>query len=335
MLIMGAMNEVDWRAWAAQATTGLGLVDAGLRLVWLNPALAELLSLGLRRAVGQPLAAVLGEPEVAAQAARAHAGQHAVHWRGLALGGRRVDASLQPLTDDTLLLEVHALAEPLAGQSPVSASLRGFAHEVKNPLAGLRGAAQLLERRVGEADLKALAGMVIAEADRLAALADRLLRRDGLPQRGPLNIHTVLERVAALLAAEPSPLRVRQDYDPSLPELRGDADRLQQLLLNLARNAREAGARTLALRTRAEHGVRVGERMLRTALRLDVTDDGAGVPAAVRETLFEPLVSGRADGTGLGLALAREIAREHGGELQWGGSAGATTFTLLLPLEQP
>jgi two-component system nitrogen regulation sensor histidine kinase GlnL len=333
MPIMGAMNEADWRAWAEQATTGLGLVDGGLRLTWLNPALAELLALGLRRAVGQPLAALLGEPEVATQAARARTGQHAVHWRGLALGGRRVDVSLQPLADDTLLLEVHALAGPAAGESPVSASLRGFAHEVKNPLAGLRGAAQLLERRVGEADLKALAGMVIAEADRLAALADRLLRRDGLPQLAPLNIHTVLERVAALLAAEPAPLQVQQDYDPSLPELRGDAGRLQQLLLNLARNAREAGARTLTLRTRAEHGARVGERMLRTALRLDVTDDGAGVPANLRETLFEPLVSGRAEGTGLGLALAREIAREHGGELHWSGRAGATTFTLLLPLE--
>jgi two-component system nitrogen regulation sensor histidine kinase GlnL len=247
--------------------------------------------------------------------------------------GRRVDAALQPLTRGGMLLEMHVLADVAATDSPVSASLRGFAHEVKNPLAGLRGAAQLLQRRVDEAELKTLAGMVIAEADRLALLADRLLRRSGAPAREPLNIHAVLERVIALLEAEPSPLRVRQDYDPSLPDLRGDADRLQQLLLNLARNAREAGARTLVLRTRAEHGVRVGERVLRTALRLDVVDDGSGVPPALRDTLFEPLVSGRADGTGLGLALAREIAHEHGGELRHAGAPGATTFTLLLPLE--
>lgn len=328
------MNQAHWRTWAEQATTGLGLVDARLRLAWLNPALAEMLALGPRRAVGQPLTALLGDPAIEAQAAQARDGQRTVRWRDLPLGGERhVDATLQPLAADTLLLEVHALAPPAGEDSPVSASLRGFAHEVKNPLAGLRGAAQLLQRRVGESELKALAGMVIAEADRLAALADRLLRRGGASQRESLNIHAVLERVVALLAAEPSPLAVRQDYDPSLPELRGDADRLQQLLLNLARNAREAGARTLALRTRAEHGVRAGERVLRTALRLDVTDDGAGVPTALRETLFEPLVSGRADGTGLGLALAREIAHEHGGELRYGGGPGATTFTLLLPLE--
>jgi two-component system nitrogen regulation sensor histidine kinase GlnL len=258
-----------------------------------------------------------------------------VQWRDLRLRDpeRRLDIALQPLDTGDLLLEVHVLAPPAAEHSPVSASLRGLAHEVKNPLAGLRGAAQLLQRRVGDAELKALAGMVIAEADRLAALADRLLRPAGAPPRDALNLHAVLERVAALLEAEPSPLAIHQDYDPSLPELRGDADRLQQLLLNLARNAREAGARNLILRTRAEHGVRVGERLLRTALRLDVVDDGAGVPPSVRDTLFEPLVSGRAEGTGLGLALAREIAHEHGGELRHAGAPGATTFTLWLPLE--
>ena len=329
------MNEADWRAWAEQATTGLGLVDAQLRLAWLNPALAEALDLGPRRAIGQPLAALLGEPAVAKQAARARDEQRTVQWRDLRLGEpeRRLDAALQPLDAGRLMLEVHVLAPPATENSPVSASLRGLAHEVKNPLAGLRGAAQLLQRRVGEAELKALAGMVIAEADRLAALADRLLRRAAAPPCESLNIHAVLERVVALLEAEPAPPAIRQDYDPSLPDLRGDADRLRQLLLNLARNAREAGARTLTLRTRAEHGVRVGERVLRTALRLDVVDDGAGVPPALRDTLFEPLVSGRAEGTGLGLALAREIAHEHGGELRHGGGPGATAFTLWLPLE--
>ena len=329
------MDQADWRAWAEQATTGLGLVDAQLRLAWLNPALADALELGPRRAIGQSLVALLGDPAVAAQAARARDELRTVQWRDLRLGEpeRRLDVSLQPLDAGRLLLEVHVLAPPAAENSPVSASLRGLAHEVKNPLAGLRGAAQLLQRRVGEDDLKALAGMVIAEADRLAALADRLLRPPGGTPRESLNLHAVLERVVALLGTEPSPLAIRQDYDPSLPELRGDAGRLQQLLLNLARNAREAGARTLILRTRAEHGVRLGERVLRTALRLDVVDDGAGVPAALRDTLFEPLVSGRAEGAGLGLALAREIAHEHGGELRHAGTPGATTFTLWLPLE--
>jgi two-component system nitrogen regulation sensor histidine kinase GlnL len=127
---------------------------------------------------------------------------------------------------------------------------------------------------------------------------------------------------------------VRHDYDPSVPDLLGDADRLQQVLLNLARNAREAGARTLAFRTRVEHGLRLGERVLRMALRVDVIDDGAGVPPALRDTLFQPLVSGRADGTGLGLALSREIAHEHGGELRFTCRPGDTVFSLYLPLER-
>jgi two-component system nitrogen regulation sensor histidine kinase GlnL len=119
-----------------------------------------------------------------------------------------------------------------------------------------------------------------------------------------------------------------------VPDLHGDAHRLQQVLLNLARNAREAGAQSLTFRTRVEHGLRLGERMWRMALRLDVIDDGAGVPAALRDTLFQPLVSGRADGSGLGLALSREIAHEHGGELRCVSRPGETVFSLYLPLER-
>lgn len=317
-------------------TTGLALVDAKLCLQWINPALAEWLEIGPRRAVGQPLRLLLSE-EGSAQAARALAEQQPIQWRGVPLaaaGGGMADIVLQPF-EGGLLLEVHVLAEPVAAVSPLSATLRGFAHEVKNPLAGLRGAAQLLQRRVAGEDLHALAGLIIDEADRLAALANRLLRHDGAAQLGPVNIHQLLERLTDLLQAEaPSP-RLRQDYDPSLPDLFGDADRLLQVLLNLARNALEAGAQTLILRTRAEHGVRLGERMLRMALRVDVIDDGAGVPASLHDTLFQPLVSGRADGTGLGLALSREIAHEHRGELRCAGSRpGETMFSLYLPLER-
>src|SRR5690242_5838238 len=129
------MNEADWRAWAEQATTGLGLVDAQLRVLWLNPALAEALGLGQRRALGQPLAALFGEPAMALQAARSRDEQRTVQWRDLRLGEpeRRLDVSLQPLDAGRLLLEVHALAPLAAENSPVSASLRGLAHEVKNP----------------------------------------------------------------------------------------------------------------------------------------------------------------------------------------------------------
>ena len=331
------MIEAGWRTWAEQMATGLARVDAELCLQWINPALAEWLELGPRSAIGQSLGLWLDEAALA-QASRALTEQRPLQWRGILLAapsGREItaDIALQPF-EDGLLLEVHALAEPLATSSPLSATLRGFAHEVKNPLAGLRGAAQLLQRRVDNEDLRSLAGLIIDEADRLGTLANRLLHHDGAAQLGPVNIHQLLERLGDLLQAEPSPPQLRHDYDPSVPDLLGDADRLQQVLLNLARNALEAGAHTLTLRTRVEHGLRLGERVLRMALRVDVIDDGVGVPVALRDTLFQPLVSGRADGTGLGLALSREIAHEHGGELRCTSRPGETVFSLYLPLER-
>lgn len=332
------MIDPEWRAWAEQLTTGLVLVDADLRLGWINPALAESLGMGPRSAVGLPLAALLADPDAGAQARRVIDEQRPLQWRRAALvmaNGHEIlaDMALQAF-DGGLLLEVHTLAELPDTPSPLSATLRGFAHEVKNPLAGLRGAAQLLQRRVDNEDLQALAGMIIDEADRLGALANRLLHHNGLPQLGPVNVHQLLERFTDLLQAEPSPPQLRHDYDPSVPDLHGDADRLQQVLLNLARNALEAGARTLSFRTRVEHGLRLGDRVLRMALRIDVIDDGAGVPAALRDSLFQPLVSGRADGSGLGLALSREIAHEHGGELRYASRPGETVFSLYLPLER-
>lgn len=332
------MNEASWRDGAEQMVTGLALVDEALRLCWINPALAEWLELGPRSAVGLPLGSLLDEPEALALAALALTRRRPLRWRNSRLrtaAGRetRVDMALQPF-EGGLLLEVHALAESTPASSPLWATLRGFAHEVKNPLAGVRGAAQLLQRRVGGEDLQALAGLIIAEADRLDVLANRLLHHDGAPRLGPVNIHHLLQRLSDLLQAEPEPLQLRHDYDPSVPDLHGDADRLQQVLLNLARNAREAGAHTLTLRTRVEHGLRLGDRVLRMALRVELADDGHGVAPALRDTLFEPLVSGHASGNGLGLALSRAIAREHGGDLRHTSRPGETVFALYLPLER-
>ncbi|MFC4525552.1 PAS domain-containing sensor histidine kinase [Dyella halodurans] len=331
------MNDPTSRSWAEPLATGVALADAQLRLLWVNPALAELLAIGPRSAVGQSLAVLLHRPEWMALAERALLEPSPLQLRGIEVPSMRGDAgrmdvSMQPLSSGELLLEVHALAPPASSDAPLSATLRGFAHEVKNPLAGLRGAAQLLHRRVDDEDLRSLAGLVIAEADRLAALANRLLRHGAPAQLGPVNIHERLERLGDLLLAEPSAPALRHDYDPSLPDVYGDADRLLQLLLNLVRNAIEAGAQTIVFRTRAEPAVRLGERMARMSLRVDVIDDGPGVPPSLRDTLFEPLVSGRADGSGLGLALAREIAREHGGELRYVSRVGETVFSLYLPM---
>lgn len=313
----------------------MALVDRSACLRSLNPALRDWLAAGARPWRGVALAELdATPPRVCDAVARAFAQERRVWLRAArlrsALGDRGADLALTPLDAGMLLLEVlPAATEPA---SHLSESLRGFAHEVRGPLAGVRGAAQLLQRRVAAPDLVELADLIVDEVDRLAALSDRLLHTGASPRLARVNVHEVIERVAALVAAEsPSP-RLRRDYDPSLPPLAIDADRVQQALLNLARNALDAGAGELTLRTRAEHGARIGEHAVRLALRIDVADDGRGVSAALAETLFEPLVSGRADGSGLGLAIAREIAHEHGGELGYVSRPGATVFSLLLPV---
>lgn len=319
-----------------QCATAMALVDEGLVVRAANPALSEWLGSGARNWCGESVAMLDAKPPQLVDAAtRAVAGQRRVRLRDArlrtAIGDRAADLSFTPAEGDLLLVEVQAPAIVETASPRLSESLRGFAHEVKGPLAGMRGAAQLLRRRLDAPDLVELAELIMTEVDRVADLSDRLLRTGAKPRLARTNIHEAVERVAALIAAEASAPRLRRDYDPSLPAINADADRLQQALLNLARNAIEAGAESITLRTRAEHGARIGERALKLALRIDVADDGCGVPADLAQTLFEPLVSGRAEGTGLGLAIAREIAREHGGELSCASRPGATVFTLLLP----
>ena len=332
------MNVMAAPPWAEQMATGLALADAELRMQWVNPALAQWLGLGPRSVFGRPLSFLLSEAEWMLQAQRALRESQLIQWRGVALTNATgevitADLALQPF-DDGLLLEVHTLAPSAAASSPLSATLRGFAHEVKNPLAGVRGAAQLLQRRVASDDLRGLAHLIIEQTDRLTLLANRLLHNDGAPHFAPVNMHELLQRLTELLCAESQPLQLHGDYDPSVPDVLGDADRLQQILLNLTRNAREAGAHSLIFRTRIEHGLRLSDHVLRTALRVDVVDDGPGIPTLLRDSLFEPLVSGRPDGSGLGLALSREIAREHGGDLRCVSRPGETVFSLYLPLER-
>ena len=321
-------------------TTSVALLDAGLRFVYANPAFVDLTGLVLWR--DSPLEA-LGDaaPALRELIERMHAAQSTLAARGFELATRdpplHVDIVVSAGPDAGVLLEMHAQGQPDSALAAprLSQSLRGLAHEVKNPLAGLRGAAQLLQRRASEPDQQRLAELIIAEADRLGALTDRLLRPGGKPHLSVVNLHEVSERARALIAAEAAPaLRLDRDYDPSLPPFRGDADRLLQLLLNLLRNAMQAAAGTIVMRTRAEHNAVVNGQPLRRALRLDVIDDGSGVPDALRDALFLPLVSGRADGTGLGLALAQEIAHEHGGQVTFTSRPGRTVFSLTLPLER-
>ena len=227
----------------------------------------------------------------------------------------------------------------LALPGALAAALKGLAHELRNPLAGVKGAAQLLARRadarVDNDEERELIGLIGAEVDRLAALLDRLMSPAPPRPHAPLNIHAVLERVLRLAESDAGwAVRLARDYDPSLPDLAGDEDRLTQATWNLVRNAIEAGAANVTLRTRAEHGVRIGDAAHALVLRLEIVDDGRGVPEALAEQVFLPLVSGRAEGSGLGLALAQQVAREHRGSLAYRSRPGHTVFTLLLPLAE-
>jgi len=322
-----------------QLVTGVAVLDRRLHFIGANSAFCELFDVGSPKLLGIPLAdfgragatlAPIAERALSQQSAVAGRGERLVSNAGHAFGADVIASC----AGANVLLEVHRSAEnAVAAPTRWSESLRGLAHEVKNPLAGLRGAAQLLKRRIAEPDLQRLADLIIAEADRLAGLTDRLLHGGRKPHLTHVNLHEVTERARAVIASEASGgVQLERDYDPSLPGLRGDADRLQQLVLNLMRNALQAGATRIAVRTRAAHNLLIGERPTRLAARLDIIDNGPGVPAALRDTLFLPLVSGRANGTGLGLALAQEIAREHGGAVVHDEAPGQTIFALLLPL---
>lgn len=333
-----------------QLATPLVLLDRERVIRWVNPAFARWLGLSARRFLLQPLGALHPDPveltELIDRAGSSAEPVRAQRLRLLPTPEREVfaDALATSLAGEPeaegFLLEFHPTGE-FAGPDPLTAvpaalhqTLKGLAHEVRNPLAGLRGAAQLLGRRVVDADAKRYLEVITAEADRLAALVERLLDPAPPKPHAPLNVHEPLERVRLLGEADGGwSVVVQRDYDPSLPLLSGDADRLTQALWNLLRNAIEAGASEVRLRTRAEHNVVIAERVWKLALRIEVDDNGRGVPDALAERLFLPLVSGRAEGTGLGLTLAQEVAREHRGSLTFRSRPGHTVFTLLLPVD--
>ena len=330
----------------ALATPVLRL-DAAGTITTANRAAGQWLGVGRRRLLGVPAAALERDSQRLASALQQASGQASRLRRlPMAFPGHDdlhfADLLLSPAIGDIDTgghwLEVHPVDE-FPGDDParllpsaLSASLKGLAHELRNPLAGIKGAAQLLARR-SEGDALELTELIEGEVERLASLVDRLLSPAPPRPFEPLNIHAVLERVLRLAESDAGwATRLQRDYDPSLPEFPGDADRLSQALWNLVRNAIESGATNVQLRTRAEHHVLIGDQPHRLALRIEIADDGRGVPEDLAERIFLPLVSGRAEGSGLGLALAQQIAREHGGSLSYRSRPGHTVFTILLPL---
>ena len=221
-------------------------------------------------------------------------------------------------------------------------SLRNLAHEVKNPLGGIRGAAQLLEVELDDSSLREYTRVIVAEADRLTSLIDRLIAPQGdTLARVRFNIHEVCERVYTLVSAEfAQRIRFVRDYDASVPDLVGDLPRLVQALLNIARNACQALTEhpgdeppKLVFRTRIGRQLVLATRPVRMGVIVSVIDNGPGVPADLQEKIFHPLVTGRASGSGLGLSLAQEFVQQHGGVIEFDSRNGHTEFRMVLPLE--
>lgn len=339
--------------------TAVVVLDREFVVRYANPAAENLLETGARSLIGQAFPALFGE-----RAEIEHALSEALqtHWDYSAQvvtyerPGRerlplscvvtRIDAPGLPLLAELRPIEQQlrmAREERMVSEQQSNRELiRNLAHEIRNPLGGLRGSAQLLERELDEPGLKEYTQVIIKEADRLQALMDRLLTPHRTPRIAPVNIHQVLERVASLVLAEfAAGVEIARDYDPSVPDLMGDEEQLIQVVLNVARNAAQAltsdypGAGkggTITFRTRALRQVTLVRTRHRLVLELQIIDNGPGVPAQIRERIFTPLVSGRAGGSGLGLSLAQTYVQYHGGVIECDSRPGRTVFTILLPL---
>lgn len=331
--------------------TAVILLDEQFRVVYINPAAENLFALSSKNLVGHLLQHALTHTEqlfAAMQQALAHNASYIEHDLTIgthAHGRLHLRCTATPLQSGQhyLLLEFHPMDRPLKlareeqmlDQTQASRLLlRNLAHEIKNPLGGIRGAAQLLEQELGKPGLVEYTQVIIQESDRLRALVEKLLTPH-TPSFSALNIHEVLERVRSLMLAEmPNDLVIRRDYDISLPPLFGDREQMIQVMLNIVRNAAEAmqGRGTIVLRTRIARQVTLIKKLHRLALMVQIVDDGPGVPEHLQDKIFYPLVSGRANGHGLGLTLAQDFVSQHHGGIEFESEPGNTCFTVMLPL---
>ncbi len=329
------------------------LLDRSLLITALNPAAENLLGISRQRARGESLLRLVGDDanleniltrvtDTGDQYANElHLAPTEVHSEE-----RIIDCRVSPLlTGDAVLLvemtdvtrrskitrENALLIQHGAGRQMV----RQLAHEIKNPLGGIRGAAQLLERQLEAAELREYTQVVISETDRLAALVDTLLGPGGPPNKEPVNVHELLEYVVRIVGAEDQKsLRFHRDYDPGLPDIDLDRDQIVQALLNLVQNAATAldGQGTITLRSRAANNFTIGEIRHRVIASIEIEDDGPGIPRELQDSVFYPLVTSRPEGTGLGLPAAQELISRHGGLIEFESRPGRTVFFVRLPL---
>lgn len=320
--------------------TGLMRVDQNGRVLWLNPSAADFFGRSPAALSGRLLLDI--EPALARWAARVDASRPYYHAPEAALGrdGQVADVVFSRQETD-ILIELHPvaarirrrrLAERADQQQQIHLMARQLAHELRNPLAGVRAAAQLIGSQTGQSAIVRHAELIQREVDRLTRLIERFAGEEA-PKFVSVNLHQLIEECAELIVAERhGRLRVKRDFDLSIPRLLADGGRLHQLVLNLLRNAVQAEARRIRILTRIEHESPLVDQPARHAVRIEIRDDGHGVPKHLRERLFLPLVSGRDQGSGFGLAIAQQIARAHGGLVEYEALDQGSSFVVRLPL---
>ena len=357
------MNAAHFTAGAGADTPFPGLdllsgavlfLDASRHVAYANPAAENLFEISRARLAAQPIGAVFADArllEGAIDNALSAGSSYTEQEIELAVVGKsrlHLSVTVTPAAfgDVALVLEFRQIDQQLKiareerrieQQQANRELIRNLAHEIKNPLGGIRGAAQLLERELDRPQLSEYTQVIIGEADRLQSLVNRLLTPHRLPSCRRMNIHEVLVRVKGVVQAEFPAVRITPDFDISLPEVEADAEQMTQAVLNIVRNAAQALAATsdpaIALRTRVARYVTLARRRHRLALAIDVADNGPGVPPALRERIFYPLVSGREGGSGLGLTIAQTFVAQHGGTVECESEPGCTVFRILLPLD--
>lgn len=332
--------------------TAVILLDDEARIAYINPAAEHLFDVSGKNLLGHPVQQAFTDTEqltnAMQHALRDNASyiEHDLTLGTYSHGKLHLRCAVTPVQFDRqyLLLEFHPIDRPLKlareeqmlDQTQANRLLlRNLAHEIKNPLGGIRGAAQLLEQELEKPALREYTQVIVQEADRLRALMEKLLTPQNASHSTALNIHEVLERVRSVVLAEmPVGLEIQRDYDISLPALIGDKEQLIQVMLNIVRNAAQAmqGNGIIILRTRIARQVTLVKRRHRLAVMVQIIDNGPGIPPELRDKIFYPLVSGRADGHGLGLTLAQDFVNQHHGAIEFDSESGRTCFTILLPL---
>ena len=354
-------------------STAIVLLDGELCLSHINAAAEVLLGLSGARHLGEPISQLLVDADATLvtlretlESGRPHTRREATltTTNGGKIGKTTVDYTITPIDDipgSALIVEIQPIDRlmrirrektPFSAQESTHALLKGMAHEIKNPLGGLRGAAQLLEQELADPELKEYTQIIIDEADRLRNLVDRMLGPAKPQHLSSINIHEVLERVRQLTEAEAGDsVDIFRDYDPSIPDLTVDRERMIQATLNITRNAVQAlkskntrhdndqdKAQTdkafILISTRIIRQFTIGAHNHKLVCRIDISDNGAGIPDDLQDKIFVPMVSGHASNSGLGLSIAQSIVNQHHGLIAFTSEVGNTCFSIYLPLEQ-